>query len=346
MSKTKKKSKGPVKSAAVRKPALDAPLDVGRSLLASGRINAAQLEAALARCRDNGQEEYLAGRTLVEQGEITQKELLDCIFTEFTRERADYSNSGDTPAKIRFKGVEKSLDGRKVLNGLDLEIPANRITAIIGISGGGKSVTLKHMVALMRPDRGEVWVDDSELGSISTKELNTIRKRFSLLFQGGALFDSLNVFDNVAFPLRETTELTEDEIRERVLRALKNVNLAGMENKFPDELSGGMQKRTALARALVTRPDVILLDEPTAGLDPIIEKAIHYLVCDTYMRTRYTTVIISHAVPAIFDWCHHVIVFHQGKVRASGPAAQIRHSDDPVIKQFINGDLDGPIQFV
>ncbi|MBF0447461.1 MAG: ATP-binding cassette domain-containing protein [Magnetococcales bacterium] len=277
---------------------------------------------------------------------ITQSELLNCLLQQFTREQVAHQLQTDLPVKISLKGVIKSFDDRRVLDGLDLEIPAHKITAIIGISGGGKSVTLKHMVGLMKPDQGEVWVDGHELGGIGSKQLNTIRKRFSLLFQGGALFDSLNLFDNVAFPLRETTNLGETEIHERVMRSLKDVNLGGMEEKFPDELSGGMQKRAALARALVIRPDIILLDEPTAGLDPIIEKAIHYLICDTFMRTRYTMVIISHAIPAIFDWCHHVIVLHQGKVRAAGPSLDIKNSRDPVIRQFINGDLDGPIQFL
>ncbi|MBF0098079.1 MAG: ATP-binding cassette domain-containing protein [Magnetococcales bacterium] len=247
---------------------------------------------------------------------------------------------------IRFDNVAKTLDGRQVLDGLNLEIPAHKITAIIGISGGGKSVTLKHMVGLMRPDRGDVWVGDQPISRLSGQKLNAVRRRFSLLFQEGALFDSLNVTDNVAFPLRETTALTEVEIRHRVETALQEVNLAGMGHKFPDELSGGMKKRAALARALVTQPEIILLDEPTAGLDPIIENAIHYLICDTYMRTRYTIVCISHAVPAIFDWCHHVVVLHRGRVLASGPSLDIRNSTDPTIKQFISGDLDGPIQVI
>ncbi|MBF0455954.1 MAG: ATP-binding cassette domain-containing protein [Magnetococcales bacterium] len=327
-------------------PLKPAPLPVGQRLLENGLITAKQLEETLVECKRNNQEAYLIGRTLVEKGLITQSELLNCLFQQFTQERAAHQVEPGVAAKIRFKGVEKSFDGRKVLDGLDLEIPAHKITAIIGISGGGKSVTLKHMVGLMEPDKGEVWVDDNRLGTISRQQLNTIRKRFSLLFQGGALFDSLTVSDNVAFPLRETTDLSEAEIQQRVERSLKDVNLAGMEQKYPDELSGGMQKRAALARALVIRPDIILLDEPTAGLDPIIEKAIHYLICDTFMRTRYTMVIISHAVPAVFDWCHHVIVLHQGKVRAAGPSMDIRNSRDPVIRQFINGDLDGPIQFI
>ncbi|MBF0423544.1 MAG: ATP-binding cassette domain-containing protein [Magnetococcales bacterium] len=245
---------------------------------------------------------------------------------------------------LAMRNVEKRLDGRMVLNGIDLEIPRHCITAIIGVSGGGKSVTLKHLIGLMRPDRGQISIDGENLQSLSAKKLQAVRRRFSLLFQGGALFDSLNVYDNVAFPLRETTPIPEHEIRPRVLQALSEVNLAGMDAKFPDELSGGMSKRVALARALVTQPEVILLDEPTAGLDPIIENSIHHLICDTFMRTKTTMVIISHAVPAIFHWCHHVIVLHQGKVRASGPALAVWESSDPVIRQFIHGELDGPIR--
>ncbi|MBF0460520.1 MAG: ATP-binding cassette domain-containing protein [Magnetococcales bacterium] len=279
-------------------------------------------------------------------GYITHPALLDCLFHQLTRERVAYHLDRQAETIIRFTGVEKTLDGRKVLDHLDLEIPANKITAIIGISGGGKSVTLKHMVGLMKPDRGEVWVGDQPLGQLSTRELNRVRRRFSMLFQEGALFDSMNVLDNVAFPLRETTSLAESEIRRRVETCLQEVNLGGMGHKYPDELSGGMRKRAALARALVTQPEIILLDEPTAGLDPIIENAIHYLICDTFMRTRYTIVCISHAVPAIFDWCHHVIVLHRGRVLASGPSLEIRYSADPTIKQFISGDLDGPIQVI
>ncbi|MGN7614061.1 ABC transporter ATP-binding protein, partial [Magnetococcales bacterium HHB-1] len=210
----------------------------------------------------------------------------------------------------------------------------------------GKSVTLKHMVGLMKPEKGTVWIDNDPINQLSAKKLNQVRKRFSMLFQSSALFDSMNVFDNVAFPLREKTELTEEEIHKRVTKSLIEVNLAAMGEKFPDELSGGMMKRAALARALATRPEIILLDEPTAGLDPIIENSIHHLICDTYMRSRYTMVVISHAIPEIFHWCHHVVVLHHGKILASGPSLDILESDHPVIKQFINGNLDGPIKVI
>ncbi|MEO5348519.1 MAG: ATP-binding cassette domain-containing protein [Magnetococcus sp. YQC-3] len=320
------------------------PLPLGERLVRNGCVTTVQLEKALE--SQAQQRESLIGKTLVELGYISHPALLNCLFHQLTRERVAYHLDPQAPTIIRFDHVEKSLDGRQVLDDLTLEIPANKITAIIGISGGGKSVTLKHMVGLMRPDKGEVWVGDQPLGRLSSQQLNRVRRRFSMLFQEGALFDSMNVTDNVAFPLRETTRLSEEEILQRVDACLQEVNLAGMGDKYPDELSGGMKKRAALARALVTQPEIILLDEPTAGLDPIIENAIHYLICDTYMRTRYTIVFISHSVPAIFDWCHHVVVLHRGRVLASGPSLEIRNSTDPTIKQFISGDLDGPIQVI
>ena len=326
---------------------LDAiPLPIGERLVENGCISDNQLSKALEQQSDakHAADKDLIGKTLVKMGYISHPELLDCLFHQLARERVAYYLDPQTPASIRFEQVEKTLDGRKVLDRIDLEIPAKKITAIIGMSGGGKSVTIKHMVGLMKPDKGEIWVGDHPLGRISHKELCRIRQRFSLLFQDGALFDSMNVIDNVAFPLRETTQLSEAEILNRVETSLEEVNLSGMGSKYPDELSGGMRKRTALARALVTQPEILLLDEPTAGLDPIIENSIHYLICDTFMRTRYTMVCISHAVPAIFDWCHHVVVLHQGKVLASGPSLEIRNSRNPIIKQFISGELDGPIQ--
>jgi len=321
---------------------------LGQRLLAAGYINEQQLNEALAAQStvDPNEINHLIGRTLVSLGHLTPSLLRQALVELFTEEcRNDCGLSG-VPPILSMKGVEKQLDGRMVLNGVDLEIPEHRITAIIGISGGGKSVTLKHLVGLMRPDRGTIMVKGKNLYALSVAELQRVRRHISLLFQGGALFDSLNVFDNIAFPLRETTQTSEAEIHQRVMRALDEVNLAGMEYKFPDELSGGMNKRAALARALITRPEIILLDEPTAGLDPIIENAIHHLICDTFMRTRTTMVIISHAIPAIFNWCHHVIVLHRGKVRASGSTPAIRESQDPVIRQFIDGDVDGPVDIL
>lgn len=316
---------------------------LGQILQSAGLVGPDQVTEALRRQREEARDRQL-GEILLEQGLLTQGQLLDSLFQQLTLLRQAYHEDPAATPALRFRGVRKSLDGRVVLDGVDLAIPAGKITAIIGVSGGGKSVTLKHMIGLMAPDTGEVWVGDRRLDLLSPKELNQVRRRFGMLFQGGALFDSLNVFDNVAFPLRENTDLSEPDIRQRVQQSLAAVNLPGMEGKFPDELSGGMLKRAALARALATRPEIILLDEPTAGLDPIIEHAIHHLICDTWLRTRTTMVLISHAVPEIFNWCHHVVALHQGKVLAAGPSRELRNATHPVIKQFVNGELEGPIK--
>jgi len=179
---------------------------------------------------------------------------------------------------IKLVGVEKTLGGQRVLQGVDLTIPTGKLTTVIGKSGEGKSVLLKHMIGLMQPDRGEVWVGDVEISRLRGARLNDVRKRFSMLFQGAALFDSLTVFENVAFPLREKLRMKGPDVARRVDEKLEQVGLAGMGHKFPSELSGGMRKRAGLARALVMEPEIILFDEPTTGLDPLMAKSIHDLI--------------------------------------------------------------------
>ena len=250
------------------------------------------------------------------------------------------------PPILRLVGVEKALDGKKVLDHIDLDIPRNRITAIIGLSGAGKSVLLKHMIALLKPDRGQVLLDGVDLCGLSREELYETRRRFGMLFQSGALFDSLDVFGNVAFPLREKTKLGEEQIRERVLVILRKVGLEDAEGKFPDELSGGMVRRVALARAMVMDPEIILFDEPTTGLDPIIRNSILNLICRTFEDHKFTMVMISHDIPDIFDWCHHVVVVHDGKVIETGPPDAVRNSVNPVVRQLVEGDIHGPVHLM
>lgn len=247
---------------------------------------------------------------------------------------------------IRLSDVHKSFGAQTVLNGLDLEIPAGRITAIIGPSGEGKSVLIKHMIGLLQPDSGQIEVDGESIVGIRRSKLNQIREKFGMLFQNAALFDSMNVFENVAFPLREKTKLSKDEIHARVLSALEDVGLKGVERKFTDELSGGMKKRVGLARAVLLNPKIILFDEPTTGLDPIIKRAIHQLIKETHTKFGFTAVIVSHEIPEIFDIAHHVAMLYQGKILQFGSADEIRNSTHPVVKQFISGSLDGPIQMV
>jgi phospholipid/cholesterol/gamma-HCH transport system ATP-binding protein len=247
---------------------------------------------------------------------------------------------------IRLVNLVKTLDGKTVLDGVNLEIPRQRITAVIGLSGAGKSVMLKHMIGLEKPDEGQVFVDGVELTRLSKRELYRIRQRFGMLFQGGALFDSLNVFENVAFPLREKGGAGEDGIRERVVQLLAQVGLNGAGEKYPDELSGGMVRRVALARAMVMDPEILLLDEPTTGLDPIIRTSILSLICHTYHKHCFTMVMISHDIPDIFCWSHHVVVLHDGKVVVSAPSDEVFHSSDPFVQQLLRGDIAGPVHLM
>lgn len=247
---------------------------------------------------------------------------------------------------ITLRNVHKSFGAQKVLDGLDLDIPAGKITAIIGPSGEGKSVLLKHLIGLLQPDSGAVEVDGESIVNLRRSELNLIREKFGMLFQNVALFDSMTVFENVAFPLEEKTPLSKEEIRGRVLSALEDVGLKNIEHKFPDELSGGMKKRVGLARAVVLNPKIILFDEPTTGLDPIIKRAIHQLIKDTHAKFGFTAVIVSHEIPEIFDVAQNVAMLFRGKILQYGTSDDIKNSDHPAVRQFIRGSLDGPIQMI
>jgi phospholipid/cholesterol/gamma-HCH transport system ATP-binding protein len=247
---------------------------------------------------------------------------------------------------IKLVNVEKSFNGQLVLDSLSLEAPEGKITAIIGPSGGGKSVLLKHMIGLMKPDRGKVLVDGEDITVMGKGQLNRVREKFGMLFQGAALFDSMTVFENVAFPLEEKTRLSPAEIRQRVHEALEHVGLREVDSKYPDELSGGMKKRVGLARSLLLNPRIILFDEPTTGLDPIISKAINHLIRDTHDKFGFTAVIVTHEVPAIFELCHYVAMLFEGKVLIAGTPAEIMNSPDPCVQQFIRGDLEGPLHFI
>jgi len=247
---------------------------------------------------------------------------------------------------ITLRNIHKSFGAQKVLDGLDLDIPAGKITAIIGPSGEGKSVLLKHLIGLLQPDSGSVEVDGESILDLRRSELNRIREKFGMLFQNVALFDSMTVFENVAFPLQEKTSLSKEEIRIRVIAALEDVGLKNIENKFPDELSGGMKKRVGLARAVVLNPKIILFDEPTTGLDPIVKRAIHQLIKDTHAKFSFTAVIVSHEIPGIFDVAQNVAMLFRGKILQHGTPDEIKNSTDPAIRQFISGSLDGPIQMI
>jgi phospholipid/cholesterol/gamma-HCH transport system ATP-binding protein len=253
-----------------------------------------------------------------------------------------FSHVGAFPV-IRAVNLYKSFGRQRVLNGVNLEIPNGSIYVIIGRSGAGKSVLLKHFIGLVRPDQGEVWIDGEEISKLHGQALNRVRSRFGMLFQGGALFDSLTVYDNVAFPLREKTRLSEEVIREKVHERLMQVGLSGIDDKFPSELSGGMRKRVALARALILEPEFLLFDEPTTGLDPIRVNAIHKLISDLHRLLHITAVVVSHEIPEIFSLATHIAMLHEGVIVATGTPTEIQASPDPVVQQFITGRLEGPI---
>jgi phospholipid/cholesterol/gamma-HCH transport system ATP-binding protein len=219
---------------------------------------------------------------------------------------------------IQAVDVHRSFGQQQVLTGVNLRVPRGEILVIIGQSGSGKSVMLRLLIGLLRPNRGKVLIEDTDITQLSGRQLDQVRERFGMLFQGGALFDSMTVFENVAFPLREKTKLSQAEIAAKAQNMLDSVGLGEMGYKFPAELSGGMKKRTALARALVTNPSVILFDEPTTGLDPVLSRAIHQLIKDTHSAFGYTAVIVSHEIPKVFDIATRVAVLHEGKIIEEG----------------------------
>jgi phospholipid/cholesterol/gamma-HCH transport system ATP-binding protein len=245
---------------------------------------------------------------------------------------------------IRVEDVHKAFGAQPVLRGVTLEVLNGEIMIIIGRSGGGKSVFLRHLLGLLRPDRGRIWVDAQELSALRGRALDRIRERYGVVFQGGALFDSLTVFDNVAFPLREKTRLPTAEIATRTEEKLAQVGLTGMGHKYPAEISGGMRKRVAIARALVTEPEIVFFDEPTTGLDPVLVNAIHHLILDLHRKFRFTAVMVSHEIPEIFEIAHRVAMLHDGVIVETGEPGLIRESRNPVVQQFIRGEIEGPIR--
>lgn len=244
---------------------------------------------------------------------------------------------------IRAERLCKRFGGQDVLRGVDLDVMPGEVLAVVGRSGAGKSVLLKNLIGLLKPDGGSVTVAGEDVHRARGRRLSRLRERFGMLFQGGALFDSLSVADNVAFPLREKTRQSLSEIDEAVTEVLRSVGLQGMDDRFPAELSGGMRKRAALARALAHRPEIMLFDEPTTGLDPIMVRAIHRLIADTQQRFRYTAVVVSHEVPGIFEIASRVAMLHDGALLEVAPPDVFRASANPVVQQFIAGRLEGPL---
>jgi phospholipid/cholesterol/gamma-HCH transport system ATP-binding protein len=237
---------------------------------------------------------------------------------------------------IEIVGLEKSFNGQKVLQGVNLTIADREVIAIIGESGGGKTVLLRHLIGLMKPDKGSILVDGADISVMGKRELDKVRDRFGIVFQGSALFDSMTVFENVVFPLREKTDYNDEEILDRGKRALEDVGLKGIEEKYASEISGGMKRRVALARALIIGPSTIFFDEPTTGLDPIIMNSIHRLIMNTHEKYGFTGIIISHEIPEIFNVADKVAMLYRGRIIASGTPAEIMRVKEPVVRQFVS----------
>jgi len=237
---------------------------------------------------------------------------------------------------IKIENIIKSFDGNEVLKGVSLEIRKGDILALIGGSGCGKSVLLKHVSGLLKPDHGNITIDGRDINKLGGRSLMELRGRLGFLFQSGALFDSMTVFENVAFPLKEKTGLSGRAIKDRVLRELENVGLSGSEIKYPSQISGGMVKRAALARALVMDPEIMLFDEPTTGLDPVIGHSILSLINLCHRRLEFTGIIVTHQIPEIFDIVERVGLLHEGVVRIEGTPQEFITSRDPAVRAFID----------
>lgn len=239
--------------------------------------------------------------------------------------------------------VCKTLGGKKVLNNMSLNIKRGETYVIIGRSGIGKSVTIKHMVGLMKPDSGKVVVDNIEVNRLNKHELEKFRLKFGFLFQSNALLNSLTVFENIALPLREHTDMSEKEIQERVHEKLSLVGLEGTDDMMPEDLSGGMRKRVALARAIVMEPQIILYDEPTTGLDPITADAINHLIRDMQKKLGVTSVVVTHDMKSAYFVGDRIGLLHDGHIIQEGSPQQLRNSKDERVQQFINGLAKGPL---
>jgi phospholipid/cholesterol/gamma-HCH transport system ATP-binding protein len=244
---------------------------------------------------------------------------------------------------IRIRSLNKSFKGQRVFADLDLDVPEGKVTVIIGPSGTGKSVLMKHILGLIKPDSGDISVNGRKITAMREIELGEVRKEFGVCFQDAALFDSMNVGENVGFPYTIYTKLSREKIRLEVARLLRDVGLSGIEEKMPSQLSGGMRKRVGLARALAMNPKYILFDEPTSGLDPIISRAINMLICDVQEKTGATCLVISHDIQGALEMADYMAMLYQGRIVFEGAPEKFRSTDDPLITQYLNGGVEGPI---
>lgn len=241
-----------------------------------------------------------------------------------------------SPYAIEVRDVYKSFNGFQVLKGINIKVRRGKTRVILGPSGSGKTVIMKHMIGLLKPDRGEIIVDGQDIAKLDSEQLLVVRRKFGMVFQQAALFDSMNVGENVAFPLKEHTKMTADAMADVVRQKLAVVDLKNIEHKFPSELSGGMRKRVGLARAIVLEPSIVLYDEPTTGLDPLTTDSVDKMIMDASKRLEVTSVVISHDVGSALLVADDIAVIHEGVIVEDCPASEIKNSQHPFVKEYLH----------
>jgi phospholipid/cholesterol/gamma-HCH transport system ATP-binding protein len=254
------------------------------------------------------------------------------------------STIGERP-HIEVNNLVRAFDGRKVLDGVSFKVKRGETLVVIGGSGCGKSTLLRHIIGSLQPDSGEIWLMGKEISRLNEEDLAEVRKKFGMLFQGSALLNSITVGENVALPLEEHTNLSPDIVNIMVKMKTGMVGLTGFEHLMPSQISGGMKKRVALARAIAMDPEILFCDEPTAGLDPVMTAVVDVLINDLCKKLGMTAVVVTHDMASVYRIADHILMLYKGKTVFEGTPAEIRASTDPIVKQFIHGEADGPISF-
>ncbi len=264
---------------------------------------------------------------------------MEMIDAPLTSKRAgdNFVSRKEATAMVAVRGLTKRIGRQEILRGVDLNVATGETLAIIGRSGGGKSVLLKHLIGLMRPDEGEIWIDGQNIIGLSERQLAAVRRKVGILFQGNALFDSMTVEENIAFPLCEGGERDPKILRQKIGEILEVIELEGQQKKMPVNLSGGMKKRVGLARAIINRPGCILYDEPTAGLDPVVSDSINHLIRRLQKRFQVTSVVVTHDMKSALHVADQIAYLHQGRVYFLGTPEEIQRSDDRLIQDFLLG---------